>query len=215
MNYFYARVSSKDQNEARQLEAAEQWSKKEGIQFNEIFIDKESGKNFDRTNYQLMKSKLREGDLIVVKSIDRFGRNYEMIIDEWSFLTKRMHVDIVVIDLSLLDTRSQNKNNLTAHLISDIVLQILSYVAQTERENIKARQAEGIRLAKERGVRFGAISKYGEELWALVKQEYETTDITVKDLAVKYGINRLTLYQKAQHNNWKRRNKKDGSIKKE
>lgn len=146
----YARVSSKEQNEERQIVAFKDY----GIDERDIYIDKQSGKDFDRPNYQIMKSKLKRDDLLIIKSIDRLGRNYEMIIKEWSDITKIIEADICVIDFPLLDTRSEN-TNLVGKFISDIVLQVLSFVAQNERENIRQRQAEGIRIAKEKGVHMG------------------------------------------------------------
>ena len=162
MIYAYIRISSSDQNLDRQYEAIKKWEKENNLVVDEIFEDKQSGKNFERENYQKMKSLLKEGDLIVVKSIDRLGRNYDMIIEEWTNITKNIKSDIVVMDMPLLDTREKN-DNLTGKLISDIVLQLLSYVAQIERENIKQRQAEGIKIAKEKGVHFGRKAKYGDE----------------------------------------------------
>lgn len=134
----YGRVSGKDQNEARQLEAF----KKEGILERDIYIDKKSGKDFDRTNYKLLKNLLREDDLLVIPSIDRLGRNYQMIVDEWRDITKNIKADILVLDMPILDTRQ--KKDLIGTLINDIILALLSYVAQVEREKIRSRQREGI-----------------------------------------------------------------------
>jgi len=125
-----------------------------GLNSDAIFIDRQSGKDFNRTNYQLLKSILKKDDLLIVKSIDRLGRNYKMIIEEWTDITKNLEANILVLDMPLLDTRIEG-HNLVGKFISDIVLQILSFVAQTERENIKLRQAEGIRLAREKGVHLG------------------------------------------------------------
>ena len=148
MIYGYVRVSSRDQNEDRQLIAM----REKGIPDRMIFVDKQSGKDFERTQYQRMVRKLRAGDTLVIKSIDRLGRNYDGILEQWRDLTKA-GIGIVVLDMPILDT-SQDRD-LTGRLIADIVLQLLSYVAQTEREFIKQRQAEGIAAAKARGVRFG------------------------------------------------------------
>ena len=147
--YGYVRVSTREQNEDRQLIALS------GLEIakENIYLDKQSGKNFDRPAYKKLLKRLHPGDLLVVKSIDRLGRNYEEIIDQWRIITKEKKSDIFIIDMPLLDTRQ--KNDLTGTLIADIVLQLLSYVAQTERENIRQRQAEGIAAAKIRGVRFG------------------------------------------------------------
>lgn len=148
--YAYGRVSAADQNLNRQIDSFLAY----GVKEKQIYTDKKSGKDFERENYKRMKKKLSCGDLLIVKSIDRLGRNYDMIIEEWADITRRIGADIFVMDMPLLDTRT-NRGNLTGKLISDIVLQLLSYVAQKERENIKARQSEGIAAAKRRGVRFG------------------------------------------------------------
>ena len=150
MKYGYVRVSTTTQNIDRQMEEMHKF----GLTDEFIYIDKQSGKDFDRPNYQIMKNKLKKDDLLIIKSIDRLGRNSEMIIKEWSDITKVIEADICVIDFPLLDTRSEN-TNLVGKFISDIVLQVLSFVAQNERENIRQRQAEGIRIAKEKGVHMG------------------------------------------------------------
>lgn len=162
----YARVSSKEQNEERQLVAFKDY----GIDERDIYIDKQSGKDFNRENYITLKHILRENDLLVIKSIDRLGRNYSQIIEEWQDITKNIKADIVVIDMPLLDTR-KNKD-LLGTFISDLVLQILSYVAEQERSFIKQRQKEGISSAKSNGIKFGRPkiekpSNYNEiiELW--------------------------------------------------
>ena len=147
--YGYVRVSTKDQNEDRQLIALKEYSVPE----NRIYTDKISGKDLNRPQYRRMVRKLQRGDVLVVKSIDRLGRNYEEILEQWRFLTKEKQAEVVVLDMPLLDTRKSR--DLTGTLIADIVLQLLSYVAQTERENIRQRQREGIAAAKARGVRFG------------------------------------------------------------
>ena len=149
MNYGYIRVSTKEQHEDRQVIALREW----GVASNRIYLDKQSGKDFDRPQYRRLMRKLKQDDLLVVKSIDRLGRNYEEILDQWRVITKEKRADIVVLDMPLLDTRTNR--DLTGTLIADIVLQLLSYVAQTEREFIRQRQAEGIAAAKARGVRFG------------------------------------------------------------
>ena len=149
MEYGYARVSTKEQNEQRQRIALLEF----GIEEKNIFTDKQSGKDFERPNYRKLIRKLKPDDTLVIKSIDRLGRNYEEILEQWRVITKEKQAAIVVLDMPLLDTR-QNRD-LTGTLIADIVLQLLSYVAQTEREFIHQRQAEGIAAAKERGVQFG------------------------------------------------------------
>ncbi len=145
--YGYVRVSSKDQNETRQLEAMTAFR----IPKKNIFIDKKSGKNFARPAWIRMMRKIQEGDLLIVKSIDRLGRNYDEIIEQWQLLTKDRKANILVLDMPLLDTRDKGKD-LTGTFIADLVLQILSYVAQTERENIRQRQQEGIACAKANGI---------------------------------------------------------------
>lgn len=145
----YARVSSKEQNEDRQLNAFKELE----INERDIFVDKQSGKDFNRLQYNLVKNMLRENDLLVIKSIDRLGRNYEMIIDEWKDITKNIRADIMVIDMPLLDTRQ--KKDLLGNFINDLILQILSYVSDQERTFIKERQKEGIKVAKLKGTKFG------------------------------------------------------------
>ena len=147
--YGYVRVSTKDQNEARQLLAMDAF----GVSTENIIVEKQSGKDFERPKYKWLMRRIKKDDTLVIKSIDRLGRNYEEIIEQWRIITKEKQVAIVVLDMPLLDTRQGR--DLTGTLIADIVLQLLSYVAQTEREYIKQRQAEGIAAAKARGVRFG------------------------------------------------------------
>ena len=149
MEYGYARVSTREQNEERQLIAL----KKFGLKDSQIILDKQSGKDFERRGYKRLMRRLKYGDILIVKSIDRLGRNYNEILEQWRVITKEKHAAIVVLDMPLLDTRKSR--DLTGTLIADIVLQLLSYVAQTEREFIRQRQAEGIAAAKARGVKFG------------------------------------------------------------
>ena len=151
MTYGYVRVSSRDQNEERQMIAMQDF----GVEKKQIYLDKQSGKDFERPQYQKLMRKIKSGDTLVIKSIDRLGRNYDEILAQWRTITKRKKAAIVVLDMPLLDTR-QNRD-LTGTLIADIVLQLLSYVAQTEREFIKQRQKEGIAAAKARGVKFGRV----------------------------------------------------------
>lgn len=151
MKYGYVRVSAVDQNIARQLKALKEIPKKN------IYTDKQSGKDFDRPKYKSLVEKLKKGDTLFIQSIDRLGRNYDEIIKQWQYLTKEKEIDIVVIDMPLLDTRKGK--DLMGTFLSDIVLQILSFVAENERRNIKQRQAEGIALAKEKGVKFGRSEK--------------------------------------------------------
>jgi len=148
--YGYVRVSSKDQHEDRQMHSMKEF----GVSASCVFMDRQSGKDFNRPEYKRMIRKLKAGDTLVVKSIDRLGRNYEEIIEQWRMITREKRAEIVVLDMPLLDTRQGR--DLTGTLIADIVLQLLSYVAQTEREFIRQRQREGIAAAKAKGVRFGA-----------------------------------------------------------
>lgn len=203
MIYSYQRVSSKEQNLARQEEAFEKWCNGNGINSKDclIFADKQSGKDFERKNYQLMLEKLKQGDVLVIKSIDRLGRNYDLIIAEWTKITKSIKADIVVIDMPLLDTRDK-KENLTGKFISDIVLQLLSYVAETERNNIKQRQREGIDIALQNGVKFGAKEKITnqEEIdnfktdyisgmkYIDIQNKYNLTKPTIINMAKKLGL---------------------------
>ncbi len=163
--YAYARVSARDQNLGRQIAAFIEF----GIDKCRIFSDKKSGKDFERKEYKRLIKKLKRGDLLVIKSIDRLGRNYDQIIAEWSNITNKIGADIFVLDMPLLDTREKS-DTLVGKFISDIVLQVLSFVAQNERENIKARQADGIRIAKQNGVKFGRPQrKYSDEFIAVAK----------------------------------------------
>ena len=168
--YGYARVSSKEQNLNRQIDALTEF----GLSPRRIYSDKASGKDFNRPQYRRLLRRIEHGDTIVIKSIDRLGRNYEEIIQEWRRITKTKGVYIVVLDMPLLDTRDR-PDNVTGVFIADIVLQLLSYVAQVERENIRQRQAEGIAAAKARGVKFGrpAIARPGnfDEVMALFRQK--------------------------------------------
>ncbi|MCD8216134.1 MAG: recombinase family protein, partial [Clostridiales bacterium] len=149
MTYGYVRVSTKEQNEDRQLIAMQEY----GVPEKNIYIDKQSGKDFNRRQYKRVFKRLKENDLLIIKSIDRLGRNYDEIIEQWRQITKVKRADILVIDMPLLDTRREK--NLLGTFISDIVLQVLSFVAENERDNIKQRQAEGIAAAKAKGVKFG------------------------------------------------------------
>lgn len=184
--YGYARVSAKDQNEARQLIALKAF----GICQTRIFLDKQSGRDFQRPQYQRLLKRLKKGDTLVVKSIDRLGRNYNEIIEQWRILTKEKQADVVVLDMPLLDTR--RGKDLTGTLIADIVLQLLSYVAQTEREFIHQRQAEGIAAAKARGTRFGRPAKPAPpEAPALIRQ-WQSGRLTASAASRQLGISRKT-----------------------
>ena len=176
--YGYIRVSTKEQNEDRQRIALAEFPVPE----NHIFLDKLSGKDFERPQYKKLMKKLRPGDILVIKSIDRLGRNYEEILNQWRIITKEKRADIVVLDMPLLDTR-QTGRDLTGTFVADLVLQILSYVAQTERENIKQRQKEGIAAAKLRGVQFGRPRKSLPDNFQQVKEDWENKKITSREAA--------------------------------
>lgn len=187
--YGYVRVSSADQNEERQMAAM----RGKNIPKNRVYIDKKSGKDFDRPQYKKMIKKLKKGDLLYVLTIDRLGRNYEEIQNQWRVLTKEIGVDISVIDMPLLDTR-RNKD-LMGTFIADIVLQILSFVAQSERENIKKRQAEGIAAAKANGVRFGRPKKYKQNNFLMIFDAFDKRKITGKEAQKKCGVSESTFYR--------------------
>ena len=188
MKIGYARVSTVDQNEARQMEAL----REDGV--DRIYMDKKSGKDFNRPEYQKMISELHKGDVLVIHSIDRLGRNYEEIITEWRKITKEIEADIIVQDMPLLNT-SQNKD-LTGTLIADIVLQLLSYVAQRERENIRQRQKEGIAIAKARGKYKGRAKKeIDKKLFEDTKARWQNGEITKIQFAEIIGVSRGTLYK--------------------
>ncbi len=190
MKYGYVRVSTKEQNIDRQLSCMYA----QGLNDKTIFIDKQSGKDFERDEYQKLKKKLKSGDLLVIKSIDRLGRNYDMIIDEWRTLVNDMNVDIVVLDMPLLDTRTEGKN-LVGKFISDIVLQILSFVAENERENIKKRQAEGIRIAKEKGKHLGRPKLKLPKNFTIIVNQYKKKEITLAEALSSLKMNRSTFYK--------------------
>ena len=190
MIYAYIRVSTKQQKIDRQYEEI----KELGIDNKHIYIDKESGKDFDRSNYQRLIKKIKKDDLLIIKSIDRLGRNYHMILDEWSRITKTIGADIKVLDMPLLDTRIEGKN-LVGKFISDIVLQVLSFVAENERNNIKQRQAEGIRIAKEKGVRFGRPNKVLPSNTNEILDNYINHKINNIDATKLIGVSRGTFFR--------------------
>lgn len=189
MNYGYIRVSSITQNIQRQLEEIRKYEIKE----ENIFIDKESGKDFNRNNYQILKTKIKKDDLIIIKSIDRLGRNYQAIIDEWRYITKTIQANILVIDMPILDTRQET--NLIGIFISDIVLQILSFVSENERINIRLRQQEGIRIAKQNGVKFGRENYQINEKFKNIAQKYSNKKIQVQEALQILNISRSTFYK--------------------
>lgn len=190
MVYGYARVSSKDQNLDRQIDALTAFP----VEKSNIFADKASGKDFERPKYRQLMKLLRSGDVLVVKSIDRLGRNYDEIIEEWRNITKHIGCFIVVIDMPLLDTR-ETKENVTGVFIADIVLQLLSYVAQVERENIKQRQAEGIASAKARGVRFGRPPIKRPKCYEHTKTAFLSGKLTRKEAANRLKVS-ITTFDK-------------------
>lgn len=185
----YCRVSTQEQNEDRQLIAMEQAE----VPKENIYLDKQSGKDFNRPQYQKLIKKLRPGDTLFIKSIDRLGRNYEEIINQWQKIVKEIKADIVVLDMPLLDTR--HKKNLLGTLISDIVLQLLSYVSETERANIRQRQAEGIAAAKKRGVKFGRPIKEMPENFAEIISQWNRKEITMEEISRLYGMSESTFYR--------------------
>ena len=181
--YGYVRVSAKDQCEARQLLAMREF----GVAEKKIFVDKLSGKDFERPQYKRLLRKIHWGDVLVIKAIDRLGRNYTEIQEQWRFITKEKKADIVVLDMPLLATRNHAKD-LTGTFITDLVLQILCYVAQVERENIKQRQAEGIAAAKARGVKFGREKKQIPDIFYALWEEFCKKEITARAAADKLGV---------------------------
>lgn len=187
MTYGYIRVSTKEQNTDRQRDAIEALD----IQVDEIFADKQSGKNFDRPAWQKMIGILNKGDLIIVKSIDRLGRNYDDILSQWRMITKVLEADILVLDMPLLDTREKD-NDITGRLISDIVLQLLAYVAETERDSIRKRQREGIASAKARGTHFGRPQKKRPEMYVDIARLWREKAISARTAARKLGVHHKT-----------------------
>ncbi len=190
--YGYARVSSREQNEDRQIIAL----KEMGVQEQNIFVDKQSGKNFDRPQYKKLIRKLKPDDLIYIKSIDRLGRNYNEILEQWKVITKGKGADLYIIDMPILDTRREK--NLLGTFISDLVLTLLSYVAENERANIRQRQAEGIALAKARGVHFGRTPNPLPENFYDVYQQWKLKKLTIKQAALQCGMPQTTFFERAK-----------------
>lgn len=190
--YGYVRVSSKDQNEDRQVITMRDMQ----IPEENIFIDKQSGKDFNRPQYKRLLRKVKANDLICIKSIDRLGRNYGEILEQWKIITKDKGVDLYVIDMPILDTRREK--NLLGTFISDLVLTLLSYVAENERATIRQRQAEGIAAAKARGVHFGRTPKPLPVNFHEVYQKWKKKKITVKEAAEQCGMPQTTFYEKAK-----------------
>lgn len=191
--YGYIRVSSKEQNPDRQLLAM----RENGISENDIFIDYMSGKNFNRPQYRRMCKKLKPQDLLVIKSIDRLGRNYEEILEQWRILTKEMKVDIKVLDMPLLNTNT-DVSGLTGVFISDLVLQILAYVAETEREFIRQRQSEGIAAAKMKGVKFGCQKIVFTEKQEIIFKKWQQGELTAQEAAECLNVSKSTFYRRCR-----------------
>ena len=191
MHYGYARVSTRDQNVDRQLDALRAFP----VEDQRIYVDYYTGATFERPRYRRLVRRLREGDLVVVASIDRLGRNYEEIIEQWRRLTRERLVDIVVLDMPLLDTRARisGEGDVTRTFISDLVLQLLSYVAQVERENIRRRQAEGIAAARARGARFGRPRKERPVGAEEVLRAVAAGELSKSEAARRLDVCRMTL----------------------
>lgn len=190
--YGYCRVSSRNQNEDRQLIAMREMDVPE----ENVFVDKQSGKDFNRPEFKKLMKKIRPNDLIVVKSIDRLGRNYGEIQEQWKLITKERKVDLYVIDMPMLDTRREK--NLLGTFISDLVLALLSYVAENERVNIRQRQAEGIAAAKARGVRFGRLPRELPENFEEVRVRWRRKEINLSQAAMECGMPQTTFYDRAK-----------------
>ena len=189
--YGYVRVSTREQNEARQLAALRKW----GIRKRRMVLDKQSGKDFQRPGWMGLMERLQPGDLVVVESIDRLGRSYEEILEQWRTITRDKGADLLILDMPMLDTRAKGQD-LTGKFISDMVLQLLSYVAQTERENIRRRQAEGIAAAKARGVQFGPPPMTTTPEFDAAAQEYRAGRLSVSQAADLAGMKPSTFYKK-------------------
>lgn len=191
--YGYIRVSSKDQNICRQVLPMEQLN----IPKQNLFIDRQSGSDFNRPAYKKLMRRLRQGDILYIKSIDRLGRNYNEILEQWRYLTKGRNIDIVVMDMPLLDTRCEN--DLLKSFVIDIVLQILSFVAENERNNIRSRQAEGIEAAKKRGVKFGRPRKPLPENFDAIYKKWKMKELSVRQASEKCNMTKSTFYNKASN----------------
>lgn len=190
IGYGYVRVSSIEQNEDRQVAAL----KKAGVSERHIFIDKQSGKDFHRANYEKLVSQIQEGDLLYILSIDRLGRNYAEIQNQWRVLTKEIGIDICVLDMPLLDTR--NGKDLMGTFIADLVLQILSFAAENERENIRKRQVQGIEAAKKRGVRFGRPESKVPDNFKKIVKAWERGNIKLNEVLEKCQMSKSTFYRR-------------------
>ncbi len=191
----YCRISDASQNELRQIIAM----KELGISERDIYIDKQSGKDFNRTQYKIMLNNIRENDLVVFMSLDRMGRNYAEIQEQWRYITKELKADIKILDMDLLDTRGDN-NSLDRKFICDLTLQILAYVAEKERINIRARQAQGIAAAKANNVKFGRPKIQKPDNWDEVIALWNKGEITAKQAMTKLGLKRATFYDMVKKN---------------
>ena len=189
MEYGYARVSSKEQNLGRQIAAF----KAQGIKAQNVYCDKKSGKDFDRIYYKRLVRRMKEGDVLFITELDRLGRNYAEILEQWQYLTKQKKINIVVLDMDLLDTR--NTSDLVHTFMVDLVLQILSFVAQKEREANRERQAEGIKIAKENGVVFGRPIKCDQDEFREIYRQYATSGMRVEIICEALNISRSTFYR--------------------
>jgi len=191
-DYGYVRVSTQEQNEDRQIISMTE----QGVPMKNIYIDKKSGKDFERKAYGALLRRLRPGDCIILHSLDRLGRDYAAILEQWQFITKEKGADIVVLDMPLLDTREKDRD-LTGRLISDIILQLLSYCSQKERENIRKRQAEGIAAAKARGVIFGRPTKEAPDNFGVLVRQWEHKQLSFDEvLAQCGGMSQATFYNR-------------------
>lgn len=193
MMFGYVRVSSLSQKLDRQLNELIKF----GVDKKNIYADKQSGKNFIRKSYQQLIKRIKQGDIIVIKSIDRLGRNYEMIRDQWMIITKIKKVDIVVLDMPLLDTR--NKSTLIGSVISDLVLELLSFVAESERTNIKNRQAEGIKIAKQKGIKFGRPKIQLREDYKEICMKYQNREISCNEAISFLNVSRTYFFNLLKH----------------
>ena len=200
MNYYaYVRVSTKEQNVDRQLVALKPYAIKE----KNIYCDYQSGKDFDRPEYQKLLKRIKKGDCLIVKSIDRLGRNYNDILVEWQRITKEIKADIIVIDMDLLDTRAKN-GSLTGTLIADLVLQVMAYFAQTERESIHQRQAEGIAAARAKGIHLGRRANPLPEGFGIICIKCFNGELSIREAATVLEMNHATFYRHLL--NWKKEN---------
>lgn len=203
----YIRVSTKDQNPDRQYKAMLEY----GIKKKNIYMDKISGKNFARPEYQKMISELKKGDLLVIKSIDRLGRNYGEILEQWKKITKEKEADIAVIDMPLLSTKTAH-GDLTEIFIADLVLQILAYVAETERSFIKQRQAEGIAIARAKGVKFGKRRNKLPRKFQEYYEKWRRGEVTVREAAECLNMNYSTFYRRCQEKKEQDEKRQDAGV---